>query len=292
MIYIPETESIYYPKTREYFSEVLSCYANKNYRSAIVMLYSVAVCDLLFKLEELSDLYQDSVAKEILEEINKSKTDERYSKSRWEGEFIERVYKKTEILDLEAYTNLKHLYDHRNFSAHPALNDNYELIEPSQETTIAHIKNVLENILVKPPIFIKRVFDMLTEDLADKKKYYIEEPDKLKEYLCHRYYDRMSAAMKKTTFRSFWKICFCLPENEECKENISINRKAMQLLYDETPEITDYIKTESMFEKTSPDERCVLNLCVLLANRPQIYGLLSEDTKLQIASLVDTNGDI
>ena len=39
-IYFPESEEIYFKKTREYFKEVVSSYSNENYRSAIVMLYS------------------------------------------------------------------------------------------------------------------------------------------------------------------------------------------------------------------------------------------------------------
>lgn len=38
-------------RNREYFSEVLSCYTAGTYRSAFVMLRSVVVCDLLFKIE-------------------------------------------------------------------------------------------------------------------------------------------------------------------------------------------------------------------------------------------------
>ena len=38
-------------RTEELFSEVLSRYAAGNYRSSVVMLWSVAVCDLLFKLQ-------------------------------------------------------------------------------------------------------------------------------------------------------------------------------------------------------------------------------------------------
>ncbi len=56
MIYLPDSDSIYFAKTKEYFNEVISSYANGNYRSAVVMLYSVAVCDLLFKLKELCDI--------------------------------------------------------------------------------------------------------------------------------------------------------------------------------------------------------------------------------------------
>ena len=65
--YLPEVEEIYFAKTKEYFQEVMSSYSIGNYRSATVMLYSVAICDLLFKLQELKDMYNDTVANEILE---------------------------------------------------------------------------------------------------------------------------------------------------------------------------------------------------------------------------------
>ena len=172
-VYIPEVEDIYFPKTREYFEEVLSSYTNGNYRSAIVMLYSIAICDILFKLQELKDMFDDPVADEILHEINKMRNEhDNKTKSKWEKELLESIYKRTELLNLEAYTNLNHLYDHRNFSAHPALNENYELIMPSKETTIAHIKNILNSILIKPPIFIKNITNALTEDLKDKGEMY------------------------------------------------------------------------------------------------------------------------
>lgn len=290
MVYIPEVDDIYFAKTKEYFNEVISNYANGNYRSAVVMLYSVAICDLLFKLQELSDMYNDTVAKEILHEMEKSRNPgDNKSKSRWEKEFVENIYKRTELLDLEAYTNLNHLYDYRNFSAHPALNDRFELISPSRETTIALIKNVLEEILIKPPIFIKRVTDMMLEDLSEKKQLYRDEPEKLHSYLCRKYFDRMSVSMKKSTFRSFWKLCFCLPDDEDCQRNMGINRKAMEFLFDDTEGLLDFMKSDSMFAKTSPDETCVMNLCILLAHHPQIYSVLSDDTKLQITALTNNN---
>lgn len=62
-IYFLEADGIYFSKTKEYFKEVVSSYINGNYRSATVMLYSVAICDILFKLQELKDMYNDSVKK-------------------------------------------------------------------------------------------------------------------------------------------------------------------------------------------------------------------------------------
>lgn len=57
---------IFDARTKEYFAEVLSCYVAGNYRSAVVMLWSVAVCDLLFKLQNLVDLYADAKAKDSM----------------------------------------------------------------------------------------------------------------------------------------------------------------------------------------------------------------------------------
>ena len=57
---------IFDARSKEYFSEVLSCYSAGNHRSAVVMLWSVVVCDLLFKLQHLVDLYGDYKAKAIL----------------------------------------------------------------------------------------------------------------------------------------------------------------------------------------------------------------------------------
>lgn len=152
-------------------------------------------------------MYNDTTADEILKEVEKSRNShDNKSKSKWEKEFIDNVYNKTKLLDLEAYTNLNHLYDHRNFSAHPALNENYELIAPSKETTIANIKNVLKDILVKPPIFIKNIINTLTEDLKGKNELYENEGKKLAQYLNNKYYSKMPKSMKLVTLKSFWKI--------------------------------------------------------------------------------------
>lgn len=94
-VYFAEVEDIYFSKTKEYFQEVISSYSIGNYRSATVMLYSVAICDILFKLQELKDMYNDNVADSILQEVDKSRNEyDNKSKSRWEKELIENVYKK------------------------------------------------------------------------------------------------------------------------------------------------------------------------------------------------------
>lgn len=288
-VYFPEIEEIYFPKTKEYFKEIISSYSNGNYRSAIVMLYSVAICDMLFKLQELKDMFNDTVAEEILIEVEKCRNEhDNKSKSRWEKEFVDNIYKKTNLLDLESYTNLNHLYDHRNFSAHPALNDNYELVSPSKETTVAHIKNILYSILIKPPIFIKNIVGTLSEDLKEKSSVYHKSHSDLKIYLENKYYSKMPLSMKLSVIKALWKFCFLLPDDENCKNNLKINRMALSILIDECKnECVSFIKENKHLFGVAHNDLCILNLIILLSEHPIIYSELDSDVVLQVDEYLD-----
>ena len=287
-----ESENIYFAKTKEYFREVTSSYSNGNYRSAVVMLYSVAICDMLFKLQELKDMHNDSIAETILLEIEKSRNlHDNKSKARWEKELVDKIYKDTELLDLVEFTNLNHLYDHRNFSAHPALNENYELISPSKETTIAHIKNILESILVKPPIFIKNITDMLVEDLRGIKDIYLNQEDQLKIYLNNKYFSKMHNTMKEKIFKALWKFCFNL-DDDDCKANRDINAVVLGILYETDESIfTKIIKDSPDYFSADKGKGRRKNLVILVSKYPKIYDCLSEDTKFRINDYINNNSD-
>lgn len=288
VINIPEADDIYFAKTRDYFQEVLSSYASGYYRSAVVMLYSVAICDMLFKLQELRDMYNDTVAGSILTEVEKCRNaNDNKSKSKWEKELVDRVYKDTELLDLEAYTNLNHLYDYRNFSAHPALNDNYELVTPSRETTIAFIKNTLKDILVKPPFYIKSIVDVITDDLEGQIEVYKNKKDILEKYLQNKYYSRMTLPMKLTLFRAFWKFCFVLTD-DKCAQNRTINRMALLILcHGIESEIESYIEENKEYFGVEFKKSTLLHLIVFLDSNPYVYNHLTDETKLKIDKQIE-----
>jgi len=80
-------QNIYNSDTKQNFKEVLSSYNNSNYRSAIVMLYSVAITDILYKLTELKDVYSDTRAIQILKILNDKRSINPNSAD-WELELI------------------------------------------------------------------------------------------------------------------------------------------------------------------------------------------------------------
>jgi hypothetical protein len=155
---------IFDARTKEYFSEVLSCYAAGNYRSSVVMLWSVAVCDLLFKLQNLVDLYGDAKAKEILADIGKLQQDNERSPI-WETKLVESVAEQTQLLDIAERENLLHLQRQRHLAAHPVVNANFQLHRPNRETVRALIRNTLDGVLTKAPILSKQIVNELVGDL-------------------------------------------------------------------------------------------------------------------------------
>ena len=214
-------EQIYFPRTKEYFEEVERSFYSENYRSAIVMLYSVVIADLLFKLEELKDYYLDSVAEEILKEIDQIRESNPKS-SEWENKLIDRIKDKTNIIEPYVLANIEDLKNVRNFSAHPSLNQNNELIRPSREKTLGLIKEMLIGIFIRPPLFIKKITNNLLDDISSKKEDFLEDKEKFKRYIEKKYFERIPQNMIISIFRDFWKITFKL-DNEDCNINRKIN---------------------------------------------------------------------
>lgn len=290
-IYIPETNEIYFSKTKEYFNEVLSSYANGNYRSAVVMLYSTVICDILLKLKELKDMYNDSTANSILKEIERTKK-ESTSKSSWEKELLEKVRDKTNLIDSKVFSDLSHLYDDRCFSAHPAVNEDFELYTPNQETVIAHIKNILNGVLIKPPIFIKSVINMLTDDLKDKSAIYEGNKEALAVYLNNKYYRHMNESMKVKVFQSLWKFCFLNTEDENCKTYRAVNRQALNILVESIETIIKKeLKDNENIYIVANDQDCLFQLVAFLSVFPPLYQVLEKDVKLLIDKHMEENGD-
>ena len=289
-----DIEKIYFPKSKEYFNEVLSSFNVSNYRSAVVMLYSVALCDLLFKLQELRDMYGDRKADEIINSLSTGSSEFNYSEDpKWEKILVEKLRKETKILDNQTYMNLCHLRDDRHLSAHPALNANYELIKPNKETTAAHIVNIYSDILVKSPLFIKDVIDFLTVDLASKSDLYgAHNIGDLQDYLINRYFKNMPDHLLQGTIKAFWKMCFKLKDDPECIKNIIINRRALQTMYHyKTDFFLQTLEENSNFFTFINSDPHRTHLYSFLSYCPKSYDYFNKDVKLPIQIESATNPD-
>ena len=275
-------EQIYFQKTREYFEEIEKSFYSESYRSAVVMLYSVVIADLLYKLEELKDYYSDTVAENIINEVNSIRKANPKS-SEWENKLIERISKETSIIEPYILVNIEHLKEIRNFSAHPSLDQNNELIKPSREKTMGLIKDMLIGIFIRPPLFIKKITTNILEDISNKKEDFLFDNSKFKKYIRKKYFDKIPDNMIVNVFKDFWKLTF-KTENEDCNQNRDINLGFLLItMQDYKLKILENIrKDKQKYNNISDNSNIVIYLVEFIYYYPEVYTQLSDENKIII----------
>jgi hypothetical protein len=275
-------EKIYDVKTKNYFQEVLSSYQNGNYRSAVVMLWSVAICDIVYKLQSLVDLYDDQTAKLILGDSEKLQEANPKS-SDWEIKLVKSTFDKTMLLDNPEYANLETLQTQRHLSAHPVLkNEHRELYSPNKETVRSLMRNTLEDLLIKPPFYTKKIINELLKDIAESKAV-LDTKKKVKKYIEDEYLNRLKPEVEIEIYKNLWKLVFRLDDND-CKENRLVNRQILEVIGNRnSEEILKAIKNEKdYYSKISLKEKILDHLVIYLSKNHSIYELLNDGAKIKI----------
>lgn len=274
-------DQIHFGKTQDYFEEVMMAYQIGAYRSAVVMLWSVAVSDVIYKLQYLVDLYNDGAANDILESVRSIQSEDARSSS-WELGVIDQVFSNTKLIDSAEYENLRYLQKQRHLCAHPVLKDNLDLHTPNKETVRALIRNTLEGLLSKPPFYTSKVISEILEDLSEAKDA-LNTYSKTKRYIESRYLSRMSSEVEFALYRTLWKLTFKL-DNEPCKENRSTNLSVIRVLTERNrSQISGLISSDQDYYSNVAGSGQPLDyLTYYLSVNESLYDLLSEDAKLKI----------
>ncbi len=272
---------IFSAKTSEYFEEVYSSYIHGNYRSAVVMLWSVVVLDIVQKVQSLKDSYEDKVAIKILEDIDSLNSKDRKS-SVWELTIIKEVCDRTDLIEDSEYTNLEYLQKQRHLSAHPIIRSGVDLYVPNKDTTRALIRNALEIVLIKPPVYTDRILHTILTDLAENGDAFTSL-EELKSYVQYKYLNRITRESKLKLFEKFWKFVMQL-ENTDCDENRFQNLRFLILLaWDNIAEVKSRIENRIDFYSNIKNEQKFMNpLLSFLSRVPEVHALLNEETKILI----------
>lgn len=275
-------------RSKEYFSEVLSCYSSGSYRSAVVMLWSVVVCDLVFKLNYLDDLYKDEKAKKILQEVGESqKQNDKKRLSDWESELVELIFNRTQLLDIAERENLINLKKQRNLAAHPVINTNLQLHRPNRDTTRALIRNALDGVLTKSPVLSKKIVGDLMKDLETASEVFADS-NGLRPYLESKYFSKFDIKTEIEVFKALWKFVFNRT-NEECEKNRDVNFKALSILHDRNKnQFLSQIKNErDYFSSIASDGTPIEYLIRFLSESPKIYEYLADHAKATIKNITE-----
>ena len=282
-----EIENINDPRTRVYFQEVFSSYTNGNYRSAVVMLWSVIICDLIYKLQHLGDVDNDPTALAILQHVE-TKQKNNPKSPEWEFELIKQIKNKTELLDIAEYQNLTYIQDIRHLSAHPVLSSSNLLFSPNKDMARSIIRNALDSILLKPPILTQKIVDKLVIDLSTKKDVLIDD-DSLKRYLEAKFLKNLKPETETHLFRVLWKFVFKL-SNDDTNKNRAINFKAIRILYSRNmSEIRGYIEAHKTYFSDVGEGELLDYLLDFLCETPSLYTLLTDSAKVLIQTLAARN---
>ena len=275
-------------KSAEYFGEVFSSYQNENYRSAIVMLWSVAACDALFKLRHLVDVYGDKTAQNILNDVAKMQKENPRSPE-WEAKLFEWIADKTQLIDPSDLQAIRHLQEDRNLAAHPILTGKLELHRPTREVVRAHMRSVLDGLLTKPALYSRGIFNEFIRDLAESSSFLIHD-DQLQRYLDSRYLSRIRPAVELDIFKSLWKLVF-RTRNADCNTNREINFRALRLIGTrQKAMLANSIKNDSPFySDISQDIELLKYLVLFLSEFPDIYPFLQESAQVILNHVTDND---
>lgn len=277
-------------KTKQYFQEVYQTFINKNYRSSTVMLYSVLVCDIVFKLRDLRDIYSDSKAETILKEIEDIQISNPTSPE-WESKLIELVKTRTNLLESSDIVAIESLQKFRHLSAHPVLSNSDLLFSPNKETVQALIRNILEGVLTNPPFFSNKIFDTMLNDLVEVKDS-IYEDESLEKYLVSRYISRLKDNDFHKVFRSLWKVVF-IATDELSTTHANLVYRALGIFTSQRKSLClDIIKNEPNYYSNITKDFKVAALVHYLAKFPDIFPLLAAPLQLIIKNQCDDGGEL
>lgn len=281
-------DEIHFDKTKTYFREVISSYQNENYRSAVVMLWSVAVCDIVFKLENLIDLYNDPAAASIIEEMTRAQEGNPYS-SEWEINLVHQTFRGTKLLESPEVENLIYLQRQRHLCAHPVLGTSRELHSPNKDTVRSLLRNTLEGLLVKPPFYTKRIFSEILTDLSEHREA-LNERRKVKQYIESRYLRRLRPDVEFALFRTLWKLVF-LVKNEDCDLNRRVNYDALSVIGErhsgKLPEILQ--REQEYYSTTAADGEPLIYAVRYFSAMPRLFELMNDAAKLRVQHCVETD---
>lgn len=250
---------------RVLFNEVLNAYYSKNYRGAIVSLYSLVIFDLYLKLNDLVDNGSKN-AKQTLNEISEQiKNNAHYSdiEKKIISFFVDNYgnYFNKFSCDIEYLTNLRHK------CAHLFLNDE-DLFVPSPNQTKMLIESMLNNLLKVDAPFIDDLFPFIKDeidDYASKYKFFFfldgSDYKPMREKLTRKYYSKMTDESLIKTMNNLFRLAF-VSKSEETQSRIAgififleslvhYCHKHSKLSDDNLTKIANYIHTRIDYENTS-----------------------------------------
>jgi len=202
--------------SRAYFEDVLQAFYSKNYRSSILLLYSLVINDLYKKLIYMNEHGLFNINTELERIRNLSQENEvKYSLIEKE---IYIIYKDKNILNKTTIDMLDYLIKVRDKCAHPIFAGEDEYYSPSMDETRMLINKSYNDILIidayikEPYLVIKNSLELTEWNLYTKDFFgiteNINEINKFTKYFENKYLSKMTDNNYIKLFRSLIDMIF------------------------------------------------------------------------------------
>lgn len=198
---------------RAYAGEAIASYSVGAYRSAIVSIWIAVVYDLYKKFRELSEVFDDLAAKRCIEEINKIRNNaDKKRVTAWERTILDNAFNDVKMLTSIEYDHLDRIQQDRHRCAHPALDSEGFLFQPSPELARTHIRTAIEVLLSQPPVIGKAAGNALIRDVEGR--YFADDLESVKKALQGRHLPSSEKYRLNIFTLCLKKILYLQPDDE------------------------------------------------------------------------------
>ena len=172
---------------RAYAGEAISSYSAGAYRSAIVSIWIAIVYDLYQKFRILSEEYHDKAAKQNIEKIDEIRNNpDKKQVATWEREILKDARDQVKMITNLEYEHLDRIQQDRHRCAHPVLDSEGLLFQPTPELARTHIRTAIEVLLSQPPIIGKAAGEALERDVEGL--YFPDDLEGVRNFLSGRHF--------------------------------------------------------------------------------------------------------
>lgn len=219
--------------------------------------------------------YGDPAAKACIKEIDKIRNSKDKKKvTAWEREILSKAYEDVRIITSTEYDHLNRIQQDRHRCAHPVLDNEGFLFQPTPELARTHIRTAIEVLLNQPPIIGKAFSEALIRDV-ETTSYFPEEIENVNKYLYKRHF-QTSEKYRENLFKLiFKKILFLEPDEIKINETEIIERyilafQSLLISHSQILELMDLEYISKIIEKTK-EERYKF-LIAIISIKPELWN--------------------
>lgn len=273
--------------SKAYIAEAVACYRAGAFRSCIVATWIAVVFDFLSKLNEL-ELTGDGNAREKRAWFNEIREQHNISESlKFERDVLSMAKNDFEFITPVEYLDFQRLWEDRNRCAHPSMNSEDEVYQPTAELARYHLHNAVVHMLQHRPVQGKAALERLMQDVSSD--YFPTDTDKAIEYLSEGPLSRPRDALVCNF--TIVLVKFLLRETHQ---GTGYQRHAVALAAVCRLPHTKHLVEDTMKEKLNGivrnlNDNQLVNLLFFLRDFQQytVWGFLDNDVQIKIKTLIE-----